>query len=120
MKIALRRKDLRPAHEAGVSTATAHRIDQQIKRAIRHTFGAESGLRMLVKLGATEMLRAGATRDAVHKALEAHVDAHAGMGKPSLLTGESRSDALRKLVRNWCEEACDEFGRAPDAEDSGS
>lgn len=108
MKIAVRRKDMRPAHELGVSTATAHRIDQQIKRALRHTFGAESGLRMLVKLGAHEMLRAGATPQAVCNALEKHVEAHSGLGKPSLLTGESRSDTLRKLVLNWCEEACRE------------
>lgn len=109
MKIAVRRKDMRPAHEAGVSTATAHRIDQQIKRAIRHTFGAESGLRMLIKLGANEMLRAGATPASVRTALEKHVDAHSGLGKPSLLTGESRSDALRKLVVTWCDEACVEY-----------
>lgn len=114
MKIAVRRKDMRPANEAGVSTATAHRIDQQIKRAIRHTFGAESGLRMLIKLGANEMLRAGATAEAVHAALEKHVDAHAGLGKPSLLTGESRSDALRKLVMGWCDEACQDFARTTD------
>ena len=112
MKIAVRRKDMRPANEAAVSTATAHRIDQQIKRAIRHTFGAESGLRMLIKLGAGEMLRAGATHQAVRHALEKHVDAHAGLGKPSLLTGESRSDALRKLVQGWCDETCEEFFRS--------
>lgn len=89
-----------------LSTATANRIDQQLKRAYRHTFNAESGLRMLVTLGATEMMRAGATPGSVLDAILARVDAQAGSGKDSLLTGESRSVALSRLVRGWCDEAC--------------
>ena len=95
-----------PASPTALSTATAHRIDQQLKRAYRHTYNAEAGLRMLVGLGATEMLRAGATREAVHKAIIARVQSHPGHDKPSLLTGESRSSSLAKLIVAWCDEVC--------------
>jgi hypothetical protein len=89
------------------SAGTAHRLDQQIKRAFRHTYGAESGLRTLVRLGTTEMLRAGASRVAIRNALVARVANHPGQGKPSILTGESRSAALTKLMLVWSDEVLD-------------
>ena len=91
-----------------LSAATAHRLDQQIKRAFRHTYGAESGLRTLVRLGTSEMLRAGASRAAIRNALVQRVSNHPGQGKPSLLTGESRSDALTKLMLAWSDEVSDD------------
>jgi hypothetical protein len=104
-----------PASATALSAATSHRIDQQIKRAFRHTYNAEAGLRMLVGLGAAEMLRAGATREAVRDALLARVEGHKGSDKPSLLTGESRSEALAKMVSSWCDEVCDRSGVADGA-----
>jgi hypothetical protein len=89
-----------------LSAATSHRIDQQIKRAFRHTYGAEAGLRTLVRLATTEMLRAGATPKEIHRALIERVNQHPGRGKPSLLTGESRSETLTKLMLAWCDETC--------------
>jgi hypothetical protein len=103
---ASRATDSQPTHETKLSPATAHRLDQQIKRAFRHTYGAEAGLRTLVRLAATEMLRAGASRDVVRKALIERVDDHPGRGKPSLLTGESQSAALTRLMLGWCDEIC--------------
>lgn len=93
-----------------LSAAIAHRIDQQIKRAFRHTYGAEAGLRTLVRLGTTEMLRAGASPEAIQKALIERVQHHPGQGKPSLLTGESRSVALTRLMLEWCNETCASAG----------
>jgi len=99
-----------------LSPATAHRLDQQIKRAFRHTYGAEAGLRTLVRLAATEMVRAGASRDAVRKALIERVEDHPAPGKPSLLTGESQSAALTRIMLGWCDEM---YARAEKKADAG-
>ena len=101
-----RTTDSHAALATKLSPATAHRLDQQIKRAFRHTYGAEAGLRTLVRLAATEMLRAGASRDVVRKALIERVEDHPGRGKPSLLTGETQSAALTRLMLGWCDEIC--------------
>ncbi len=98
-----------PARADALSSATAHRIDQQIKRAFRHTYNAEAGLRTLVALGATEMLRAGATRENVRAAMVERVNNHPGDGKPSLVTGESRAGSLTRLMLTWGDEACERF-----------
>ena len=101
-----RATDSNTAPAAKLSPATSHRLDQQIKRAFRHTYGAAAGLRTLVRLAATEMLRAGASRDIVRKALVERVEHHPGRGKPSLLTGESQSAALTRIMLGWCDEIC--------------
>jgi len=98
-----------PARADALSSATAHRIDQQIKRAFRHTYNAEAGLRTLVALGATEMLRAGASRENVRTALVGRVNNHPGDGKPSLVTGESRAVSLTRLMLTWGDEACERY-----------
>lgn len=98
-----------PARADAMSSATAHRVDQQIKRAFRHTYNAEAGLRTLVVLGAAEMLRAGATREHVRSAMIARVQNHPGDGKPSLVTGESRADSITRLMLAWGDEACERF-----------
>lgn len=87
-------------------STTAHRIDQQIKRAFRHTYGAEAGLRTLVRLGASEMLRAGASREAIKNALTDRLRLHSGDNRTSLISGESQSEALTKRIGAWCDEAC--------------
>jgi hypothetical protein len=91
-----------------LSAPLAHRIDQQIKRAFRHTYNAESGLRMLVRLGVEQMARGGASRADIRTALVDRIAKHPGPGKPSLLTGESRTVALAKLVAAWADEAFEE------------
>jgi hypothetical protein len=53
------------------------------------------------------MLRAGASRVAIRNALVARVANHPGQGKPSILTGESRSAALTKLMLVWSDEVLD-------------
>jgi hypothetical protein len=89
-----------------LNAATAHRIDQQIKRAFRHTYGAESGLRTLVRRGVEEMLRAGASPQEIRDALVARMQNHPAPGKPSLLTGESRATVLTRLMIAWADEVC--------------
>src|SRR5207247_6848298 len=44
-----RTTDSHTALATKLSPATAHRLDQQIKRAFRLTYGAEAGLRTLVR-----------------------------------------------------------------------
>jgi hypothetical protein len=102
-----RKKDTRGALPTTLRPATAHRLDQQIKRAFRHTYGAEAGLRTLVRLGASEMLSAGASKQAVRNAILERMQNHPSQGKPSLVTGESRWEALTKLVLAWADETCD-------------
>src|SRR4051812_48072438 len=108
-KLGTSKSSSHPARADALSTATAHRIDQQIKRAFRHTYNAEAGLRTLVVLGVNEMLRAGATRGSVRDALVARLNNHPGDGKPSLLTGESRAATLSRLMLTWGDDACERF-----------
>ena len=88
----------------GLSEGLAHRIEQQIRRVYRRTYNAESGLRTLVRLGASAMKGAGATRKEMHEALVARVDSHSGAGKDSILSGNSHATQLRKQIVQWCDE----------------
>ena len=55
------------------SALTGRRLDNQIRRAIDQTYGAETGLRALVQMATREMLNAGAKPLAVREALTARV-----------------------------------------------
>jgi hypothetical protein len=87
------------------------RIRNQLDRAFRHTFGAEQGLRVLVKLATQQMLSAGQTRPSIHGALIRIVSAHpaSGTGRSSLLSGQSRAEALTAMMLSWSD---DTTGRA--------
>jgi hypothetical protein len=89
-----------------LSSATAHRIDSQIKRAFNNTYGAETGLRTLVRLGSSEMLRTGASVQTIKSALTDRVRLHSPDYNTSRVAGEIRSAALTKMIKVWCEEAC--------------
>jgi hypothetical protein len=79
------------------------RIRNQLERAFRHTFGAEQGLRVLVKLATQQMLAAGRTRPSIHGALIRIVNEHpaSGTGRSSLLSGRSRAEALTTMMLSW-------------------
>ena len=88
----------------GLSEGLAHRIEQQIRRVDRRTYNAESGLRMLVRLGAESMRNAGASPQEMHDALVTRVDRHAAAGKDSILSGNAHATTLRKQIVEWCDE----------------
>ena len=50
--------------------ATARRLNNQIARAFRGTYGARTGLRTIVRLTTHQMLLAGTPRDAIQRTLE--------------------------------------------------
>jgi len=79
------------------------RIRNQLERAFRHTFGAEQGLRVLVRLATQQMLAAGHTRPSIHGALMRLVSDHpaSGTGRSSLLSGRSRAEALTTMMLSW-------------------
>jgi phytoene/squalene synthetase len=91
-----------------LSGAVEERLRNQIGRAFRHTYGAESGLRTLVKLASSQMLAAGAAPAAVRNAIEQCLVNHptCTTGKPSLVTGEDRSVTLMKSMLAWADETC--------------
>ena len=55
--------------EAIVPEAAGRRLSNQVARAYRGTYGARTGLRTLVRAMSLQMLRAGASPDAVARAL---------------------------------------------------
>jgi len=101
---------------ARLTTSLSRRLDNQIKRAYQHTYGARTGLRALVRQGTREMLAAGASRDAIRDAFAQCVSNHAS-GAPSdrnsVLTGESESVTLTELMLVWVEEVCGPAGAVP-------
>ena len=59
--------------EAIVPDAAGRRLSNQIARAYRGTYGAQAGLRTLVRSVSLQMLRAGSSPDAVARALADYV-----------------------------------------------
>jgi hypothetical protein len=97
----------RDAHDelpAVLPAASGRRLSNQIGRAFRGTFGAMTGLRILMRSVAAEMLAAGASEECIAKALEACVlnhPARTGRDSSSLMSGQSRSAAFVALA-NEC------------------
>lgn len=96
-------KERAPASATSLSTTGRERIQRLILRAIQHSYGAESALRAAVRSGAAEMFQAGATREAVREAVANCVAFHPASlpDKPSLLTGESRAEAVTRRMMEW-------------------
>jgi hypothetical protein len=82
---------------------TRRRLDNQLTRAFQNRYGAEQGLRVVVKLATLELLRAGASRDEIKRTLAEVLSAHpsGGVTRPSLLTGQSRQDSLTAMIAAW-------------------
>jgi len=91
-----------------LSRSTETRLQNQIARAFRQTYGAETGLRTLVLLATSQMRAAGASRSDVRRALTkcmVNRPAHQP-GHPVLVTSESQAAALMAQMLTWTDEAC--------------
>ena len=89
---------------ATLPAASGRRLSTQIGRAFRGTFGARTGLRILMRSVAAEMLAAGASEQDVAQVLEACVlnhPARTGRDANSLMSGQSRSAEFVALA-NEC------------------
>jgi len=84
-----------------IPAASGRRLSNQIERAFRGTFGAQTGLRTIIRSVAAQMLAAGATEESVARALETcvlHHPARTGRDSPSLVSGTSHSTVLVALA----------------------
>lgn len=95
-----------PATPTTLSTATQQRIHRLVLRVFHHAFGADAALRTAVRSGATEMLRVGASREAVRHAIAECLVQHPSSlpDKPSLLTGESRAASVLGRMLAWTDQ----------------
>src|SRR6185312_11146801 len=99
-----RERDAHDHFPPTLPAASGRRLSSQIGRAFRGTFGAETGLRTLLRLVAKEMLAAGATEQCVRETLERCVMEHparVGRDANSLLSGKSHSAVLVEIA-NEC------------------
>jgi hypothetical protein len=117
MSAAPRRRGTTATGPAKLTTSLTRRLDNQIKRAYQHTYGARTGLRALVRQGTREMLAAGASSDLIREAFAQCVsNASTTPGeKHSVLTGESESVTLTELMLTWVEEVCSPTEGTPPA-----
>jgi hypothetical protein len=90
-----------------LSAETQERIHKLVLRAVQCSFGVDPVLRRAVRLGAREMLEAGASFAAVRQAIAQCVLSHPSVlpDKLSLLTGESHASAILKRMLAWTESA---------------
>lgn len=90
-----------------LSGIAARRLSNQIDRAHRGTFGAETGLRTIVKAVAREMTRGGASVDVVLAAITNHLVNHParpGWKPNGSGSGSLSSTALIDLVQQCIDE----------------
>jgi hypothetical protein len=101
-----RRRSVSHVAPVTLGPAIARRLDNQIRRTLLRTYGAQAGLRVLVRLGTRQMLLDGASREAIGEALTARVlDQSSRVLVPQpVVTGESESEAITKLMLRWAEE----------------
>jgi hypothetical protein len=83
--------------------ATRQRLNNQLDRAFRNRYGAEQGLRVVVRVATLELLRSGATRAQIKHTLTEVVSSHPANGdsRSSLLTGQSRGTSLTTMILSW-------------------
>ena len=86
---------------------TKARLDDQLGRVYRHSFGAEGQLRVVVRLATLEMLIDGVPRDEIRSALCDAVRGHDAddTTKASCFSGRSRADAIVAMVVRWSDGA---------------
>jgi hypothetical protein len=90
-----------------LSGIAARRLSNQIDRAHRGTFGAQTGLQTIVKAVAREMRRAGASPDVISATITNHVVNHSAppAWKPNgLASGHLSSTMLIDLVQQCVNE----------------
>jgi hypothetical protein len=93
----------RTASENGLSGSTRLRLRNQIERAHRQCFGAEQGLRVLVKLATAQMLATGSSRSAIRQALAgvaSDYSVNGGDSEPPKVA-QPRTAALTAMMLSW-------------------
>lgn len=95
------------ATASALSNETERRIHKLVLRAVQCSFGVEPALRRAVQLGASEMVKAGASLPAVRQAVAQCVLSHPSVlpEKLSLLTGESYASATLRRMLAWTDNA---------------
>ena len=97
-----------------LSNAAARRVSNQIARAFRGTYGAETGLRTIVRSIALPLLASGASTDAVVALFEACVLSHPAQptaDAPNRATIVGRSAAIITVARDGVADAATERSR---------
>jgi hypothetical protein len=81
-----------------LSSVEARRVANQIERVLHGTFGAQSGLRMIVRSIARQLLVAGSSAEAVSQALEREVLEHPGSRAADRRDDQSAKVNSRTLI----------------------
>jgi hypothetical protein len=90
--------------EARLSSSTRRILDRHIERAMKQRFGSASNLRQVVRIAATELASAGASKDVIRTVLTRSVEDHPQRytwDRVSILTGLQASDVLTAQVIGW-------------------
>lgn len=85
-----------------LSDAAERRVSNQIARVYRGTYGARTGLRIIVRSLARQMFAAGMSQETAAQAFEDCVLNHpdrAGRDRHSIATGEAESAGIVQLTR---------------------
>jgi hypothetical protein len=87
----------------GLNGSTRLRLHNQLGRAFNQCFGAEQGLRVLVKLATAQMLATGSSRTAIRHALMSVVsDYPGGVGETvPEKSAQPRTAALTAMMLSW-------------------
>lgn len=91
-----------------LSDAAARRLSNQLARAYRGTYGAEVGLRMIVRSVARQMIQAGSSPESVSRTFERYVLDHpsfSGVDPRIVLTGRVNSRTLIELTQQCVADA---------------
>ena len=83
---------------------TRRRFDNQLTRAFQQSFGAEQGLRVVVRLATLEMLRSGASLDEITHELSDVVAQHPA-NAPRTMPGDARVAGLTGMIVRWSRSA---------------
>jgi hypothetical protein len=109
-----RRRPTSPVNlDADVATlppAAMRRLSNQIDRAYRGTYGAKTGLRILVRTMARQLLVGGSTPSAVARALEECVLSHTAHGTDNPQTRAIDSQVLVEVTRECVTGVATELG----------
>lgn len=89
---------MRSEPDGTLPNATANRLSNQIARAFHGTYGATTGLRMIARSAARQMLVAGASADAVGRTLERCVLHHPACPVAAQQDGAAGGSYARTLV----------------------
>jgi hypothetical protein len=91
--------------------AAARRVANQLVRAFRGTYGANTGLRTIVRSVAHQLLAAGSSAETVARMLETAVRSHPGAAagdRPNIVLAGSHTTMLVDLTRECVSKAARE------------